>query len=497
MISRAYQSGTLIDAVVDVVANFGADPTYNTDSTAAFQAALAAISTNSVYRGGKIHIPPGHYKITQTLTATSYNYLFNIFFEGDGPNNTVLDFSGIAAAHDGIVFDATAGLGGAHFGAKGFTVINATGNGINVIGTANFAEQFHFENLRIQFNGASGFKATSCYMGTMTDVWSWGNGGNGFEFDGFHTSIAFMRCWGGGSAAYPGGGNNTHGWSLTNMTYCTWISCGADFNSNNGYYCIDLYGCAWVGSGSESNQKEGWYFSGSSVGSAGITLTSCAAYNNSMAGIGLYANFVGAISAAGLANGILINGAYSRANSASDVNIVANGASGVVAIKIDGYTSTVSSQVSISGTATITDRSGAWDYLKVRQSAAQAVTGGTPVAINFNALDTANALGSWNGSNTWTCPATGTYQISGSVRTTTDSLGFALGSWITVGGGRLVDGSLVQSAGTNIPMASHVSASIQISAGVAVQYIVSPPATGNLDPGASNTSIWMTIARVA
>ena len=492
---KASSLGAMVNTIVDVVADYGADPTYTNDSTSAFQAALTALETNSNYRGGTIRIPAGHYKLTGTLVVTSYNYLFNIFFEGNGPNNTVLDFTGIGGTNDGIKFDATAGSGGAHFGAKNLTITNATGNGINIIGTGNFVEQFVFENLRIQQSGLSGIKSANAYMGTFNSIWCWGSGSHGFEFDGYHTSISCVRCWGGGSAAYPSGGNNLHGWSLVNMTYSSFVSCGADFNTDNGYYCKDLRGVSFVSCGTESNVKEGWFVTTLSTGTQ-MAMDECFGYLNSTGGVGTYANFVGCLSAGALPIDLMIDGGTSQSNAAGDVHIVGNGSSGTVTIHSDGLRTLVGTTLSVmAGTATLTDSSGTWDNIFLDTSVGTSI-GLTATVVPFTVIS-GNVTGNWNsGSSYYTVASTGVYQISSSLRVTSTAAGDAFGLLLYINGSRYADGISTTAQGNGNPLPSTISLPVAMTAGQTIQ-VQAVSAGHAMTLTAIATNNFLSISRIA
>jgi hypothetical protein len=468
----------------------GADPTGTNDSSAAFNAAINSIMTSTATRGGTIHIPAGTYKLTSLTSIIPYaaGSVYNMYFEGDGQNNTVLNFSGNSG--DGFQFNGS----GLFFGIKKLTIQNATSNGINIIGSTNFTQFFRFEDIRIQNCGGSGFKSTNSFMGQLEGVWSVNNTNHGFEFDGFHTSIAFTRCWGGGSAAYPSGGNQQSGWLLTNMTYCSFQACGADFNAQNGYHCVDVLGMSFNGSGCESNAKEGWYVTTSSVGSS-VTFAGCRGHQNSTAGIGSYANFVGAVTAGGLPIDILIAGGISTSNAAGDVHLVANGTSGTLVMHLDSFRPVTGTTLSsVTGTATVTDHSNIWAILYATCSSATTMTNNTDVLIPYAAV-TDNVIGLSAG--TYTVPVSGTYAISWGARVNTTAAGDAFGANLWVNNARYVDGSVVGGSGTPpAPLLSTGSVTLTLggSTTLAIKGRGSPN-SNNLN--GSTTSNYFSVSRVS
>ena len=69
------------------VTSYGADPTGASDSTSAFENAIAAAASAG---GGVVYIPAGTYKISSTLTCTTVP----VYFVGDGAWATIISFTG-------------------------------------------------------------------------------------------------------------------------------------------------------------------------------------------------------------------------------------------------------------------------------------------------------------------------------------------------------------------------------------------------------------------
>lgn len=271
------------------VKQFGAIGDGSTDDTAAINAALASLQRPSYERGGILYFPAGHYRCTSTLAITSWNApqqegsgLHNIIVRGDGPGCTILDFNNAVGAH-GITFNR-----GAHFGVEDIEIVNAPGTGILIAdpGGSNCA-LFSLRNLRIQFCHQHGIQIKNAYMGTLEDIWSTGNLGNGFEFDGYHTSIDARRCY----ATHHATGI---GWVINGMTYSNFSSCGSD-NNRIGYALSNVAGIHFSGCGAEANSTDAWLINANAATSAqslppqtldvhGLVLTSCFTTGNNIAG---------------------------------------------------------------------------------------------------------------------------------------------------------------------------------------------------------------------
>lgn len=270
------------------VKEFGAIGDSVTDDTAAINAALASLQRPSYERGGILYFPAGHYRCASTLAITSWNApqqdgsaLHNIIVRGDGPGCTILDFNG-ASGSNGITFNH-----GAHFGVEDIEIINARGTGIMISAPSNMSSAyFGLRNLRIQGCQQHGIQIQNAFMGTLEDIWSTNNRGNGFEFDGYHTSIDTRRCF--------ASQNTGIGWVINGMIYSSFTSCGSD-NNLIGYSLSNVAGIHFSGCGAEENSRDAWLVN-ATLGTAsqqlpsatldvrGLVLTSCFTANNNTAG---------------------------------------------------------------------------------------------------------------------------------------------------------------------------------------------------------------------
>ena len=114
------------------IQDFGGDPTGTTDSTTAFNNALASLSG----KGGDIYFPPGKYLINSSVTFSLPNSLFSVTIRGAGADNTILYWpSGNGLTLDVVsiynsfhIKDLTFSTGGAASGAG--LIINGSINGV-------------------------------------------------------------------------------------------------------------------------------------------------------------------------------------------------------------------------------------------------------------------------------------------------------------------------------------------------------------------------------
>lgn len=275
----------------------------------------AAIDWVVSINGGTIVFPPGVYALSDTITVGvgPGPYAFtHLILRGAGRNVTILDFDGTTSTEDGIAIQGASGM----FVIQDLTVKNAARHGINI--TSNgvplgnevslfWNSRFKIEEVITEFNGGDGFICTNSYMLSMTGVESRNNGNNGFTFQGFHTSINANRCWGGGDASAPQGGNANLGWDIKGVTYSTFTNCAADWNKSAGYRIRHVSGVSLIGCGSESNDAEGFLVvsSNSDVntvpenvrGINALSFINCHCANNSKLTPGTFSNFLGVISA--------------------------------------------------------------------------------------------------------------------------------------------------------------------------------------------------------
>lgn len=378
------------------VADFGADPTYTTDSTAAFIAAITYLQVNANFRGGKIKVPKGRYKLSGTLAFTAYaaGLVHNIYLIGDGPDNTVLDWSGCPASTTGITFN-----NGAHFGVEDLTVANCTAHGIAInngsLGTANYADFGHIRNVRVQGCGGSGILAYNIYMAEFSNIWSFGHAQDGFVLGGYSTSLKVSRCY--------ASNNSQAGWFLNGITYSDFSACGSDSNTFAGYTMTNMVGVTFNGCGAESNGRDGFSLSTSTASVTGIPTASqdihgvvfsgCFTIANSASGAGAYSTFLAASTANSRPIDFKIQGGSSSPNTGTDVALVLNGASGQVTCHKELFNDSAFTPPDVlSGTVDLKNFTVTSRKCLATISAAQSLPNSTPTTVTIATITT-NDLG--------------------------------------------------------------------------------------------------------
>lgn len=227
------------------VTDFGADLTGVSDSTQAFHAAVAAAAAAAAGKGGgRVLVPGGLYKLSQTITLPTYVSLC-----GPGtPHSATLDFS-TQQSGPGI---RVTGFG--HVGIEGLCIANTAGNGVEIHEADPKAPYKNFCHLRDVWvlreatdstRGGSGFVVSNTYMTTFERCWVKGVRDFGFHLTGFHTSLKLDTCW----AQLCG---NT-GFNLNATVYSTLNNCGADENGGYGYFLANCQGVTLSGCGAEDN----------------------------------------------------------------------------------------------------------------------------------------------------------------------------------------------------------------------------------------------------
>ena len=327
---------TVASKINDIISvkDFGAVGDGVTDDTAAFLACVAALQTSNDYRGGTILIPTGVYIITSEIVCTAYavGQVHNLYFEGEGPDNTVLNFSGALAGSNGISFNA-----GSHFGIKNLAITLAPANGIyigkgNTVSGAYYCNFYSIENVRVQECGVSGLLSVNSYMGNYTNIWSKNNILHGFQFSGFHTSLNVSRCY---SMT-----NTGIGFSINGVVYSNFDTCGSDYNTQQGWTVSNTCSSKFTACGAESNEKDGWYLftstssavglPGASLNIHGLVFDACFGYQNSLSSAGSYATFISAVTADSRNMDFVITGGIAYPYSVSDRALIINGASGTI-----------------------------------------------------------------------------------------------------------------------------------------------------------------------
>jgi len=291
-----YKGRTAYDKFMESVSisDFGGDTSAIASvNSAAIAAAVAFVQASG---GGLVHIPRGNWNFASTFNiaplGTGEGY-HNVMIVGDGSGNTFLDFSAAVAGSDGI---AVHNYGG-RFVLRGFRVKGAPGIGVNINagesrGGQSFISEFVIDDVKVSGCGSDGIRCLQTYLGTLRDIDSAFNGGNGINLQGFHTSMQMSRV----SSSH----NTLAGWFLNGLVYSTMDCCTSDWNGAAGYSIHNIAGLKITGGGAESNGLDGYqvitgttYISGIPVDCQDInclTLDTCLTYNNSKAAAGAYAN---------------------------------------------------------------------------------------------------------------------------------------------------------------------------------------------------------------
>lgn len=254
--------GSGVAGWMNLVGDYGADPTGAASASAAVAAACTAATAAQPAPFG-LMVPPGYYKV-----SASQDLPYNLIMQGAGAAG-----GDVTDQYIGSVFQVAASFTGSYvFGYKdtahvsGFTGTNgATVSGIYVDGGA--------------YTGGSevdGFYIYGPTMCVLTDIkiarmtgWainadgvdssmneqfpfgqSWTNvqadscgtvAGGGFNLNGCEDSV-FLGC-------YSIGNNNGPGFQINGCDNSKWVSCNAEWNSNYGFYFTGDW--QWFNGGSQ------------------------------------------------------------------------------------------------------------------------------------------------------------------------------------------------------------------------------------------------------
>lgn len=241
----------------------GADPTGDTDSTAAINAAYAALPDS----GGTIVIPPGTYKISGQLTPPSYSVT-----QGAGASATVISQTSTTAHGFYANNEVSIAIRGLWITGPGNSDAN-TGSGIYVTTSDLAVSNCEFTNLIIKNFGVDGFYGNGLITSKFSVVEVIDCANNGFNIiDG--TSLTWDGgCYANGIAGY--------GYLLNGTVYSCLNGCASDGGAG-GYNLESVIGVALNGCGSESQSVFGCKINGGS----NVTLASF--YNRVNPGIAIW-----------------------------------------------------------------------------------------------------------------------------------------------------------------------------------------------------------------
>lgn len=331
------------------VRDLGAKGDGISDDFPIFSSAIADIRAKG---GGELIIPAGKYKLNGMLELRPVVGVgfHNLDIVGEGAGATVLDFSTAPAGTDGI---GIIGWGG-RFNLRGFSVKDAKAIGINfnkgvVRGGTQWLSRFSLEDIIVDGSQSHNIQMVQTYMGSLRDVEARNSvTGRGFNLLGFHTSMDFTRCWAGGDAVYPDGGNVAAGWFVNACTYSHFSSCSADGNGLQGWKISNTAGVVFSACGAESNGEEGFLartgvedidqIPAIAENIKGLIFDGCFAVTNSKKAINGYANFLGLSTSGFRPAQLTVRACVDTSDSATYNSIVLNGSSGDITCSLHDNT---------------------------------------------------------------------------------------------------------------------------------------------------------------
>ncbi|ODT97386.1 MAG: hypothetical protein ABS82_00060 [Rhodanobacter sp. SCN 67-45] len=384
---------------INVVRDYGFDNTGATTNDASLATMLASLQLNVDGRGRRIVFKAGTYKFGTSMDFTAYaaGLVHNIYLEGEGCSNTVLDFSAAPAGTDGVTFDA-----GAHFGVKNLTISGAMRHGLVIgrgttVGGTSYCNLYIIENVRVQGCGGNGIQSQNSYLGSYRDVWTKNNGGSGFVLAGFHTALSVERV--------ESSDNALAGFSVNGVCYSHFTACGADVNMTQGWALSNMQGVTITSCGAESNGRDGWFFFSSDTSATGLTvqqtnirgvvLEGCYGLSNSTSSPGTYATFVGATSANGRSININVKGGVAHPAQTTDSAFVLQGVLGKITVHKDAFDdSSFIAADQATGDTSVNDMSIIGRRCLLQAASSQSIPTGADTLINtWNTTPNANDLG--------------------------------------------------------------------------------------------------------
>lgn len=246
---------------LNVVTQYGADPTGANDSTTIIQDVLSGFPST----GGVAYLPGGTYKISSELTIPSYVTLL-----GAGTGATVI--SQTAANTHGLYSVDTNGISAQNLTVAGPGDSAGTGDGVYVAISENSASASNsFSNLLIKNFGNDAFYGNGLITSSFQNVEVESCAENGFDLVDC-TSLAMAGCYARSVSGY--------GYFLDGLAYTALSGCASDGGSI-GYFLEGCLGVGMTACGAESQTgAAGYKISGASTN---ITLSSC--YNRVNPGV--------------------------------------------------------------------------------------------------------------------------------------------------------------------------------------------------------------------
>jgi len=247
---------------INVVSQFQADPTGETDSTAAIQAALDSVPAS----GAVVYLPAGTYLISAALTPG-----IKTTIQGDGVGATLIKQSSTTA--NGIQC-----VDGEYLSVSDLWLYgpsSGSGAAIDVDVSANpDAPYTRVQRVTMSHWGSHGVYVNQPIVSEFDSVVSMVNGGDGFHVTAAVacTSCRFSTCYANANAGT--------GYSLTNLQYSVLDGCAADSNAN-GYELAGCYAVTLNGCGAESTSASSFTFQSGT----GNSVVGCWVYRNGGTGI--------------------------------------------------------------------------------------------------------------------------------------------------------------------------------------------------------------------
>ncbi|MHB1431501.1 MAG: glycosyl hydrolase family 28-related protein [Streptosporangiaceae bacterium] len=265
---------------INVVTQYGADPTGAADSTTAFENALAAAPAGAV-----VYVAAGVYLISAQLTIPAKVWLVG----AQGYRAAAADFSRLRAASG---FSAssllTFGTGTPCGGAKYLSLdgaLLASGNTVDGIDIIGPAKQGSLIGIDVKNFGGHGINIAVNANGNpdgwlLQEISSSNNGGHGvywqYSVDG-QMDVAHLD------------NNALSGLALLSLNNTAIANVKCQQNTQYGYFVttaagVQKAGASFIGCYSENNGDEGWYVTGSGGNSGAISWVGCWTRDDGTAG---------------------------------------------------------------------------------------------------------------------------------------------------------------------------------------------------------------------
>ena len=306
------------------------------------QKATASTNTsNDIYTGGKVLIGTGNHAVNSTVQIDndSIYSILGVTLAGTGKQAAVLSFAGQPAGQNGLEYTSPIFAGINDLGVR-----ESKGAGVRLVGyNTNPANpswnHFNMDRVRSSFNTGAGVDADRGFMGNFNQVFASHNGGGGFQFRGFHTSLHLNNSY--------AASNTGNGYTLLDATYSALTACAADTNSQHGYKISKSSTIVMNASGAESNGRSAVAVESSTALGQNypVTINGLLAFNNNTANAG-YPNAIWVKSSDSVPSVVLAKGCRSHSPANPTVDALVDG---VGAYLVDEYNSFPNGVASVNG----------------------------------------------------------------------------------------------------------------------------------------------------